>query len=145
MLGQAMHETTLESDRHSNLVKFDYAKTTPNKLRWDSRVEGITFSLYIPKWRVPRPMPVHIWGTVTPHFRSLSESLTPSQVTNDPEFRPNTPPIDVIVEKHQVHSMNKTVYRQLGEEEHWEVGTLYVPTPLTSNNSKMLRLVVYWS
>jgi len=36
------------------------SKETDNKLRWKADVEGVSFKLYVPKWRVPRPWPTRI-------------------------------------------------------------------------------------
>ena len=32
-------------------------KGTDSKLRWDADINGAPFELYIPKWRVPDPVP----------------------------------------------------------------------------------------
>ena len=42
-------------------------KETDNKVRWTADVDGVTFSLYVPKWRVPEPWPSRIRVTVVPN------------------------------------------------------------------------------
>src|ERR1700680_1351555 len=37
--------------------KLDLVKSTERKLRWDENIDGTNFELYVPKWRVPEPMP----------------------------------------------------------------------------------------
>lgn len=39
------------------IVAMSLLNETDNKLRWEADVDGVSFKLYIPKWRVPKPWP----------------------------------------------------------------------------------------
>ena len=63
------------------VCRLDLFKSTDNKLRWDEDVDGIKFELYIPKWRVPEPVPPTISARAIDVSRiDINEQLSPVQV-----------------------------------------------------------------
>lgn len=122
---------------------FEAAKETDNKLRWDAVVEGTTFSLYIPKWRIPVPWPARIWVDVFPRRAEGSDSpnVTPADIQSDGTLRHE--PIVATVEKYELKT--KTIrYRPTGDAAGWEIGEPYVPIALTHGGTERLRLLVLW-
>jgi hypothetical protein len=69
------------------MALLEETKETDNKVRWDADIEGIRFSLYTPKWRVPEPWPLQIHVTVSPHTQQQPLSLSPAAVHKAPESR----------------------------------------------------------
>lgn len=115
------------------------SKETDNKLRWWADVEGVSFKLYIPKWRVPAPWPVRL-EVVVDHEAASPETPIPPP-TRLPEFERR---IIATLEKVQEHT--ETVrYRPIGHPDSWEIGEPYVPyTVLQAPPPERLRLEVRW-
>jgi hypothetical protein len=116
------------------------SKETDNKLRWEADVEGVTFKLYVFKWRVPRPWPVRLEVVVNQY---LAKPATP-QSSPRPGPAELERPIIAIAEKVREHT--ETVrYRPIGAPDNWELGEPYVPyTLLPSPPPERLRLEVRW-
>lgn len=125
------------------MAQFESAKQTDNKLRWDCNVQGVPFSLYIPKWRVPEPWPSRIWVRVDlcRNEGDYGANLSLNDVKIDSALRHE--PIVVAVTRHE--EKTQTIrYRPVGENNSWEVGEPYIPISLTSNKADKLRLVILW-
>ena len=116
------------------------SKETDNKLRWWADVEGVSFKLYIPKWRVPAPWPVRLEVLVDDQAASAATAAIPPRPAS-PEFER---PIIATLEKVQEHT--ETVrYRPIGPPDSWEIGEPYVPyTVLAAPPPERLRLEVRW-
>jgi len=125
------------------MTLFESAKVTENKLRWDVEVNGVTFSLYIPKWRVPRPWPSRICVRITPRRNEGTDepNLSSVDATNDPVLTHE--PIIATVTMFKKHT-NTIRYRPVGEAEKWEIGEPYIPFSLTADATEKLRLIVFW-
>src|SRR5437899_1417182 len=105
---------------------FEAAKETTNKLRWDANVDGTTFSLYIPKWRVPDPWPSRIWVNIFPRRAEGADlpNVTQAAIHSDSTLRHE--PIVATVEK--VSELSNTIrYAPTGDQSEWEIGEPYVP------------------
>ncbi len=66
-----------------------YKKETENKLRWDAMVEDTPFEFYIPKWRVPYPIPQFLKVTLyfPPVLPLITRQITPQMVELNPGLR----------------------------------------------------------
>ena len=116
------------------------SKETDNKLRWRADVVGVSFSLYIPKWRVPAPWPERLKVVVDQQAVSPATAPSPPR-SGSPELER---PIIAILEKVREHT--KTVrYRPVGDSDSWEIGEPYVPyTVMPTPPPERLRLEVRW-
>lgn len=119
-------------------------KQTLNKLCWGADVHGITFSLYIPKWRIPAPWPARIWVDVFPRRAAGDDrpNVTRADIERDGTLRHE--PIVATVEMHKVCGNSTIHYRPTGDKQTWEIGEPYVPNSLTGDASQRLRLLVLW-
>lgn len=122
---------------------FGAAKETDNKLRWDADVEGTTFSLYIPKWRVPSPWPSRIWVSVMPRRGAGDDAanLSPEVVQADSSLKHE--PIIATVSRHTKHTQTVR-FTPLGDPQVWEIGEPYIPYQLIPSDEERMRLVVMW-
>lgn len=122
---------------------FEAAKETDNKLRWDFEVQNTKFSIYIPKWRVPRPWPSKIYLRVDPRRGDSIDNpnLSLEDVKKDAALTHE--PIVAIVSF--LERKTETIrYRPEGDDKKWEIGEPYIPKPLAFNESKKLRLIIFW-
>lgn len=119
------------------------AKETDNKLRWDAIVEGVTFSLYVPKWRVPKPWPGSIWVRVIP--RRVESDDLPNVSHADVEEDPGLvhEPIIATVVRDREHT-ETTRFRPVGDDDAWEIGMPYVPKSLVPENAARMWVIVMW-
>lgn len=116
------------------------SKETDNKLRWWADVEGVSFKLYIPKWRVPAPWPVRLEVVVD------QQAASPAPAPSPP--RPGSPELErpIIATLEKVREHTETVrYQPIGHLDSWELGEPYVPyTVLPTPPPERLRLEVRW-
>src|SRR5579883_3147894 len=92
------------------------SKETENKVRWDADVEGVRFSIYIPKWRVPEPWPRIIQVAIGPQIETHIPPLTPSIVLHDPSIRMQ--PVVIHLRKDREHT--RTIrYQPEGDPKTW--------------------------
>ncbi len=117
------------------------SKETDNKLRWWADVEGVSFKLYIPKWRVPAPWPARLQVVV-------DEKATSTQADPKPP-RPGSleleRPIITILERVREHTQTVR-YRPVRLPANWEIGESYVPyAVLPTPSPGRLRLEVRWN
>lgn len=125
------------------MSRMEAAKETDNKLRWDAEVEGVSFSLYIPKWRIPDPWPSRIWVDIFPRRAAGDDlpNLTRADTERDSTLRHE--PIIATVEYFKDHG-NAIRYQSTGDPKAWEIGEPYIPLALTGGGSRRLRLIVLW-
>jgi len=114
---------------------------TANKLRWHVDIEGVPFSLYIPKRRVPMPWPRQI---------AVSVSATPMNLggpsygsVTETSIDPRLPIVALLqLEAERKHTVR---YRPLGDVKTWEVGKPYIPYSLLPESApKLIQLEVRW-
>ena len=116
------------------------SKETKNKLRWSAHVEkdNADFEFYIPKWRVPEPWPGRIFVRIEPFIDDPSIFTQSTLDIDNLEV-----PIEVLVKRVEDHT--RTVrYRQLSDEEDWQIGEPYIPDSLIPPNSHLLIINVEW-
>ena len=120
-------------------------KKTDNKVRWDfKRPEWpAKFSLYVPKWRVPMPVPAEI--TVTVSEAGSGRSLTRSEALGNQSLRAE--PIGCVVERNRakrepVHTLRFTPCTT--PEDDWEIGEPYVPRCIVDPEASRLFIRVEW-
>ncbi|MBA4399132.1 MAG: hypothetical protein C0396_04595 [Anaerolinea sp.] len=112
------------------------SRPTQNKIRWTVDVDGAPFHLYIPKWRVPKKIPMGLDVVVDENVKNKQISI---------ETTPLDYPIKVIVQKHSTHT--RTIrYRPSGENPNqWEIGEPYIPKDiLTEPYPEKVYLEVRW-
>jgi len=104
-------------------------KVTENKYRWSVMVGKTKFTLYIPKWRVPLPLPrrvrvvIYLSGDKHPDLSQLKYS----ESANAPEL--NQSPIVAKVRFNSEHT--KTIrYDPIGVPKDLEIGNPYIPQEL---------------
>lgn len=116
------------------------SKETDNKLRWWADVDGISFKLYIPKWRVPVPWPVRLEVVVD------QQASSTSSVPKAPRAGSSELEHSIIATLEKVQEHTETVrYRPSGDPESWELGEPYVPyTILPTPSPERLRIEVRW-
>ncbi len=123
------------------VAMMDPSKQTDNKLRWQADVEGVSFKIYIPKWRVPRPWPTRILVRVgePPTGVQLQENVGAGTNSDSLER-----PIYATVERVSEHT--ETVrFKPLGDPKSWEIGEPYIPYSLLASPSvPTVRIEVMW-
>lgn len=119
------------------------SKETDNKLRWETRVEGAPFELYIPKWRAPTPWPAKI----IVHIETDLESGKPwliEKANQLPQDKYREQPIIAVVNRVREHT--RTVrFDPDGDPDSWEIGSPYIPYELLDNEQAPQVLIrVMW-
>ena len=121
-----------------------YYKETDNKCRWDALVDDTPFELYIPKWRIPYPVPGKVLIRIFTNKKNVpfSKTYTPDDVLENPDVRKE--PIFAEVEFTREHT--KTFrYDPIGDNRKWEIGSPYIPkSVLESEKIEKLYLNVEW-
>jgi len=132
----------VEEDRFMiEMALLEEAKETDNKIRWDTRIDGTRFSLYIPKWRVPEPLPRLIHVTISPYTQQQSLTLSPAAAHTVPESRKEP----IVAHLKRVKEHTQTIrYQPEGDASAWEVGEPYIPTPMTYSEAERLTIMVQW-
>lgn len=123
------------------------AKETDNKLRWDVfvREAGTTFSIYIPKWRVPTPWPSRIFVSVT--SRRVGEYDAPNLSIKSVREAPVRALEPIVVSATRYSNHTKTIrFNPDGDNSRWETGSLYIPISLLEDgsDSERVRLIILW-
>jgi hypothetical protein len=111
-----------------------------NYVVWLSRVDDSSFSIYIPKWRVPDPWPNEIF-LETRGSGHEGPSLSRAEAQRAPELRRS--PIVTQVKK----SARKTKtmrYRPQADPSEWEIGEQYLPFSMTNGEAEHLTILVNW-
>jgi hypothetical protein len=120
------------------------SKETDNKLRWQSMVEGVSFKLYIPKWRVPRPWPVRIIVSVTNIPKD--EGSAGGHRSPDSHERVTSLEQPIIATLRKVREHTQTVrFAPQGDPDSWEIGEPYIPhSLLPDTSSDAIQIEVRW-
>jgi hypothetical protein len=128
----------------SKWVALNLNPTAVNYVRWDGKPGGVTFSLYVPTWRVPDPTPRQIRVLVVPRRNNGDDSpnLTRSDIDSAPELA--WEPIVVTLKKTIFRDINKWQYLPTHDGELAASPELHIPFGLTSNEAELLRMVVLW-
>ncbi len=122
---------------------FESSKETENKLRWNAKINETTFSLYIPKWRVPEPWPSKILVRVDPQRNNVEN--TPNLKLNDIKCNGSLRHEPIIATVRKFFKHTKTIrYSPVGDKEGWEIGEPYIPFELTCGDLDTLRVIVFW-
>ncbi len=98
------------------------AGETDGKYRWDADYEEVRFSVYIPKWRVPWPIPLDIMVRLygESEYRTKIKSVGQSDVLRDPAR--TRKPIWARIAYNGLHSLTARY-----DCESSEIGSLYIP------------------
>lgn len=116
------------------------SKETDNKLRWQTKINGAQFELYIPKWRAPVPWPGSVIVQIENDFEKgkpwLDEMNQNATTDQDPKQ-----PIIAVVERAREHT--RTVrFTPEGSPDTWEIGEPYILFELLEDQ-KSLELIPY--
>lgn len=122
-----------------------YRKETENKYRWDADIEGVKFSLYIPKWRVPDGLP----GTIYVRIYDVKDAprdlpaYTRMQIEQQPGLREEK----IIARIKRCRDHTKTVrFDPIGDPKNWEIGSPYIPDKiLPKADITELIIEIEWS
>ncbi len=121
-----------------------YCKETDNKCRWDALVDDTLFELYIPKWRIPDPVPGKVLIRIFTNKKNVpfSKTYTPDDASENPDVRKE--PIFAEVEFTEEHK--KTFrYDPTGDNKKREIGSPYIPkSVLEFEKIEKLYLNVEW-
>lgn len=123
------------------MLLLESTKETERKLRWGKEIGDTIFSLYIPKWRVPKPWPDKIYVDINPveSPKSMGHRYTRAKIESNKELK-KKPIVSVI---HSVKEHTKTLrYQPLGDQKDWEVGEPYIPYELTYDSAEYLKLTI---
>ncbi len=116
-------------------------KETDNKVRWATDIEGVSFKLYIPKWRVPDPWPKRINVSIGKHGARKATKLLKEIAEGHPESREQP----IVANLQKFRKQTQTIrYRPDGDESEWEMGEPYIPAAMTMGESDRLTLEVRW-
>jgi hypothetical protein len=116
---------------------------TGKKLRWQGEVNDESFTLYIPKWRIPTPWPKQIVVAVSTMPLDIHEISVPTQGEEAEPLDSRLPIITMVdLEYRCKHSVR---YRPVGDPKTWEIGTPYIPNSLLpADIPHRLQLEVRW-
>ncbi|MGO9264232.1 MAG: hypothetical protein ACLQBA_04980 [Candidatus Binataceae bacterium] len=120
------------------------SKETDNKLRWQSDVDGVKFKLYIPKWRVPRPWPVHIIVSIRDLLGDEGSQSSSRLNVRSGDAAPLEEPITAIVSMVKEHT--ETVrFTPRDDPKEWEIGEPYIPYSLLPDGwPQTIQIEVRW-
>jgi hypothetical protein len=139
-LAISSHGNPDDRDSREALLMSPSSETT-NKLRWESENDGVTFSLYIPKRRVPIPWPRQIVVAVCSYELKTEIPQGDLRASNPIDRRL---PIIVVLEL-EARRKHTARYRPIGNAETWEVGKPYIPySLLRSDLPARIQLEVRW-
>lgn len=124
------------------MALLEEAKETDNKVRWDADVEGMRFSLYIPKWRVPEPWPRLIHVTVSLYTQQRISLLSQAVASKSPESCNKS--IVAHLKKFLEHTQTIR-YKPEGDPSDWEIGEPYIPILITHGKAERLTMTVEWA
>lgn len=103
------------------------------------------FEIYIPKWRVPEPIPEVIKVSLyfPPHLPELKNILT-SEMTKS---NPNLCKLPILSQIKWYSDHTKTVrYNPIGLPDTWEIGSPYIPVSiLPQNHIEILVIQIQWT
>ena len=120
-----------------------YSKETDNKYRWDVDIGETKFELYIPKWRVPNPVPQRIkvdlyYPPNLPNVYHLSCELA----LTDPDLCK----LPIIAEVCHHSGLTQTVRFDPIDQKEPELGSPYIPFQLIPDGHiERIVICVQWS
>lgn len=123
-----------------------YKKETENKIRWEVKVDGTLFELYIPKWRIPDPAPESILIRIFLANDNIEtkDQYTPDEIKQDPKLRNQS----IYSELKRISEHTKTIrFDPIGDPNpnNLEIGSPYIPKSiLPSEHIEKLYIVVEW-
>ncbi len=116
------------------------SRDTGNKLRWESQIDGLRFTFYVPKRRVPVPWPKQIVVAVSELPLVVHEMHTAASAEPIDTHLPIVTTVGL--DYRCLHSVR---YRPIGEPATWEIGTTYIPySLLRSDVPPRLQIEVRW-
>lgn len=130
---------------HSKIVlEYCKGKDTENKYRWCVMVDKTRFSLYIPKWRVPQPIPTRLRFVIflpDDKHPDLSE-LNYSKIAIAPELIQSP----IVAKLTQFSDHTDTIrYDPIGSSNDREIGSPYIPRKLLPKDAPSeLTISVEW-
>jgi hypothetical protein len=121
-----------------------YGKETENKYRWDNVENGVKFSVYIPKWRVPVPRPERIYVDILD-----SENIMLKNQCSRAEYEENSKLKNnkIYAEVKKVEELGQTVrFDPIGSDStEYEIGSPYIPYDLFPDKTiKRLLIIIEW-
>ncbi len=125
-------------------INAKWDKETVGTYRWIVMVEDAPFELYIPKWRIPEPIPEEILIKI--YFPSdnlqYRESFSREKVESSPDLKWKK----IFSDIHFVEAMTKTIrYEPNGGHINWEIGSPYIPKSIFREEEfSKLSIVVEW-
>jgi len=118
-----------------------YSKETDGKLRWDKDIDGTLFELYIPKWRVPEPLPETIYVEFLDYNPDTFETDA-RQYSNKVECGEDIKILLFYDREHSVtyrYTPNKNYYSN-----NWPLGKPYIPKSIIPDKPERLVIHVKW-
>lgn len=129
--------------RSSLFATLHFKSHTSNYARWDGLHGNVTFSLYVPSWRVPHPTPTEIRVFVVPRRAERFDGSNLTRQDVDRDGGTAWEPIVTTVKK-STEDVNKIQYVPIEDGELAQALQLHIPRGLTSNEAELLRLIVLW-
>jgi len=125
-------------------INAKWDKETVGKYRWVVMVEDAPFELYIPKWRIPEPIPEEILIKI--YFPLDNLQYKKSFSREEVESSPNLKWKKIFSDIHFVEAKTKTIkYEPDGEQINWEIGSPYIPKSIFRGiEFRNLSIVVEW-
>jgi len=121
-----------------------FYKETERKWRWDADVEGTPFELYIPKWRVPEPVPKRIKVKIylPNEVVEYKQKYLVREINRSPDLRMNKIYADVTYLREHTQTVR---YDPIGDDKNWEIGSPYIPKSiLPVEFPSTLQIIVEW-
>ncbi len=121
-----------------------WKKTTENKIIWTAYLGSVPFNLYIPKWRIPEPVPEKILIKI---FFSSEEVRDKKFISKtDIQLEPQLKRKKIYSDVHKFSEHSQTIrFDPNGESNNWEIGSPYLPKSiLKGQDFKELSLVIEW-
>lgn len=125
------------------MIKLEYSKETDGKYIWKERIKNVTFSFYIPQWRVPKPTPKSIYIEISEAKENDTvKKILEKDIEEFPELAKET--IYSIVKRTSDHTQTIR-YTPTSESKEAEIGEPYIPISLLKDyTSDFLLIKVKW-
>ncbi len=122
-----------------------YYKQTENKYRWDAWYQGQRFELYIPKWRVPTPIPTSITVRIytESEFGNQIRSITPTAVSSTPSLAATQIVARIVYNDTHTETVR---YDPVDPPNEREIGSPYIPQKMLDDPfPQRLVITVNWN
>jgi len=122
----------------------DWKKSTAHKEIWSVNLGGVDFNLYIPKWRIPKPIPEKILIKI--YFSSEEVRDEKFISMTDIQLHPELIRNKIYSHVHKVSEKTKTIrFEPNGNSNDWEIGSPYIPySILKDHDFDELIIVIEW-